>query len=151
VPGNDLELPMPAPALTVSSLMVRSPITAASDATVAEVMETMERHRIHHVLITQDGRLTGILSDRDLLTWLPSPAMGDAARALSGRLALLTVDLLMTRRPLSVGPDMAVDDAVALMSETGVHALPVVDAQNQPLGIVTLRDVASGLLHACMT
>ena len=134
--------------LNVSSLMVRTPITAESGTTVAEVMVTMQQHRIHHLLITQEGRLAGMLSDRDLLAWLPAPAMGEAALMFSGRLAMLSVDMLMTRRPLSVGPEMPVDEAVALMSETGVHALPVVDLENKPLGIVTLRDVATGLLHA---
>jgi CBS domain-containing protein len=53
----------------VSKIMTRELITADIDTPVHEVLELMQQHQIRHVLITEDGRIIGLFSLRDLIDW----------------------------------------------------------------------------------
>lgn len=55
-----------APATPIGALMTRQPITLEEEATLADAALAMARHRIRHVIVTRDGRLAGVVSERDL-------------------------------------------------------------------------------------
>lgn len=50
----------------IGNLMTRKPVTLAESATLTEAALAMARHGIRHILVTRDGRLSGVLSQRDL-------------------------------------------------------------------------------------
>lgn len=95
---------------------------------LAEVRRRMIDKRIRHLLVCSgDGRLRGILSDRDV-------------NARSGK----TVADVMTRDPLTVSPDAPVNPAVTLMIARSISCLPVV-ADGRVCGILTTTDLLLAL------
>lgn len=114
--------------LPVRYLMSRNLVTTRSKMPVEKVAGLMESGRVRHVLVcSSSGRLLGIISDRDL------PGRG-------GR----TAADLMTPRPLTIPPDMAIDTAVTIMVNKHISCLPVV-ADESVVGVLTSTDVMLSL------
>jgi CBS domain-containing protein len=102
--------------------------TVTPTTTVGEMQTIMSGQKLRHLLVVDaDGRLKGIVSDRDL-------------HVNSNRQA----QAIMTRKMRTCGPDTPLRQAVSSLLEWHISALPVVVDQ-RPVGIVTLTDVAMGL------
>ena len=84
-------------------------------------------------VVDADGRVVGMVTDRDLLmsTWFQGQ-----------RLDELAVDGAMAHRVQGCRPDEAVERALERMSTHQVRRLPVLDDEGRPLGVVSLNDVA---------
>jgi CBS domain-containing protein len=92
----------------------------------------MRDRDIGDVLVVDDGKVLGIVTDRDLvIRWLADG--GDVAKA---RLSDMCSPKLTT-----VGPDVAVEDAARIMRDKALRRLPVVDS-GKAVGIVSLGDLA---------
>src|SRR5437764_10675053 len=104
--------------------MIVEPVTLAADAPVAEALELMARYHISGVPITEpDGRLVGILTNRDL-RFEP-----DAAQPVAN---------LMTSRGLVTAPvGTTLEDASAILGRHKIEKLPVVDAEGRLRGLIT--------------
>lgn len=128
--------------MDVQSIMSRDLVAVQQDDTVGHVRELFLAHRFHHLLVTQGRQLLGVISDRDLLKNL-SPFIGKALAERAQDVALLDrrVHQIMTRKPITVTADTAVDNAVRLMVSQNVSCLPVLNAQGHVVGIVTWKDL----------
>jgi CBS domain-containing protein len=80
-----------------------------------------------------DGRLVGIITDRDICM---------AAWSKGQPLSAIHVEDAMSRHVFSVKPDQDIDLAERLMAEKQVRRVPVVDANDEPIGILSMNDVA---------
>ena len=116
-------------------LMTPHPVIVHPSCTVGEASRLMAHLAIRHlVVVGDDGRLVGILSDRDLRGPLrhrdaPSPDPGSAISAL------------MSRDVVTAVPDTERSQLVRVMSELGISAMPVLDEDRKPIGIVSYTDV----------
>jgi CBS domain-containing protein len=109
------------------------PICLLENATVQEAIERMLAHRQAGVLVVDgEGRLTGIFTERDVLTRVA----GHGRDPRDTRL-----DAVMTRQPEALRPGDRVAYAVHCMSVAGYRTVPLVDAVGRPLGVVTVSDV----------
>jgi len=107
---------------------------------VFEARQLMMQARIRHLLVLDHGRLVGIITDRDIrLNW-PSQATSLSVWELNYLLAKLTVDGIMSRTVISVGPDRPVADAARLMLDHKIGGLPVVE-DGLVIGILTETDI----------
>lgn len=121
----------------VAHLMTPAPLTVATTATAADAGRTMaSRHLRHLPVVDADGRLVGILSDRDLR----GPLIGghDSKPAVT---ADTPVTALMTPAPITAGPDDDVGTVARVIVEHRVSALPVIDADRRLVGILSVVDV----------
>lgn len=133
--------------MTVSKLMSRPVVTVAPEDTLEDVQDIFKKTRFHHLLVTDLGRLVGIVSDRDLLKAL-SPNIDTAVETLRDRQTLeKRVHQVMSSRLYMVTEQHRISDAVQLMMDHGVSCVPVVDADDRPVGILTWRDVLRELLR----
>ena len=114
----------------VSRLMSSDPLVVAPEDTLGEVAERMRRADVGSALVTDAGRLIGILTARDLLRALAARVHSSEAR----------VRQWMTADPVTIAPDASADEARFLMAHHGIHHLPVVDG-GRPIGMVGLRAV----------
>lgn len=121
--------------MLVEQIMQRAMVTVARVATLADALSLLRTRGIRHLLVVEDDRLVGIVSDRDLKR--PTPA--DTAE-LGDRLARVTVSEIMTRPVLTVPPRSTVEDAARLLVREKISALPVT-LGDRLLGIVTETDV----------
>jgi len=118
----------------VSDLMVRELVTIDKDEPVERALEVMERNRISHLLVTSSDRLVGVLSSRDLMDGLGSSRF---ERIPARR---IYVSALMSEPPITVGPDASAFEAIRLMLERGIGALPVLN-DGRLIGLITESDL----------
>ncbi len=127
--------------MIVRDLMTSAVITALPSMPIFEARDLMRKERIRHLpVITLDGRLVGIVTDRDIRLNLPSQATSLSVWEINHLLAKLTVDDVMTETVISVGPMRPARDAAQLMVDHQIGALPVEDA-GRLVGIVTETDL----------
>jgi sulfide:quinone oxidoreductase len=114
----------------VRDVMTAHPLVVAPEDTLGEVAERMSELDVSSALAADHGRLIGILTARDLV------------RALAGRThsSQARVRQWMTAEPIAVSPETTIEAAALLMTENGVHHLPVVE-DDRPVGMVGLRAV----------
>lgn len=124
--------------------MQRDPITVSPDDTLAHALRLTRHHRIRHLpVVLPGGRITGMLSDRDIRLAMPSPlTVADAER--TDFLERTAVAEVMTREVITSHPVQTVEDAAKLLYRHRIGSLPVVDPEGRLQGILTETDI----LHA---
>ena len=116
-------------------------VTAKLDDPISKVKEIFEALGFHHLLVVEDKKLFGIISDRDLLKAI-SPKV-DTAAATTQDLATLNkrAHQIMTSKPLCLKEESSVREAINLFNENKISCIPVVNENNNPVGIVSWRDI----------
>jgi CBS domain-containing protein len=117
---------------TVRDVMTENPTTVEASATLVDAAKMMKRENIGDVLVVEDGKVQGIVTDRDIV--VRAIAEGDDPSATSVR-DIASTDLEV------LDPDDSIEDALRKMEQAAVRRLPVVD-DGEPIGIVTLGDLA---------
>jgi acetoin utilization protein AcuB len=131
--------------MNVDQIMTHEITTVGMDDDVHRVRELFEDHGFHHLLVVERGKLVGVISDRDLLRNV-SPFIGKWSERSQDMATLhRRVHQIMTRKPVTIGREMQVEEAARVMLEHRVSCLPVVREDGRPVGIVTWRDLVSGL------
>jgi len=114
---------------TVREVMSTTLLTVEATATLREAAEQMDARRVGAALVLNGERLSGILTERDILH----------AVAI-GQVEGTKVGAWMTHDPESVGPDERPGHAAAIMLHGGFRHLPVLD-DDRPIGILSIRDL----------
>lgn len=131
--------------MIVQDIMSTRVVTVEMDDKLKVVKEIFDAMKFHHLLVMEEGRLFGVVSDRDLLRAL-SPYLESSVETARDVATLnRRVHQIMTRKPITLGPQAAVADAVALFLANTISCIPIVDAQFRPVGIVSWRDVLRAL------
>ena len=84
-------------------------------------------------VVNDEGKVTGMVTDRDICM---------AALTQGRPLHDLLVNVAMAKHVIAVGPEQPLGEAEQLMAQHQIRRLPVVDAANQPLGVISLNDLA---------
>jgi acetoin utilization protein AcuB len=135
------------PPARVQDLMAPAPLTIAPETSVHAAYRLMQAQRLSHLPVCEDGRLVGLLSECDLRLVLPSPATSLAAHEVHSLLERLTVAEIMTRFPVTIGPDHTVTEAASRMLSHKVQALPVTE-NRRLVGILTRTHLLYAFLRA---
>lgn len=122
--------------LTAGDVMVRRFVTAEPEDTLGELAEHLADADAGSALVVEFGRLTGILTSRDIVR-----AVADRVHPSEG-----TIREWMTEAPMTAPPDLPIDEAARLMVNGGFHHLPVTEDE-RPVGVVGLRSVVGALRH----
>ena len=127
--------------LLVRDFMKGEVISLSPDASTFQALRQCHDHRIRHIPIVKDGRLVGIISDRDILA--ASPPLGDPQRVnvLKGR----RVGDVMTRQVVTTYPQDTLVHAAQVMYERKIDSLPVM-AEEELVGIITSSDVMRAMV-----
>ena len=125
--------------MLVRELMAWPPIVVAPATPIFDARILMTKERIRHLLVTEDDRLVGILTDRDIRINLPSQATSLSVWEINHLLTKLTVGEVMTGSVVTIGPDRDARDAARLILDHKIGALPVTDG-GRLIGIVTETD-----------
>lgn len=129
--------------MKASDVMTESVSTIDADATIGDAMHEMGEHEVRHLPVMRDGKVVGILSDRDLRR-----AEGALARTIGSPsdqgddpLRAPVTALLTGRTPIAVPPDLHVDELIDRLLEERVGAVLVCDGDSELLGIVSYTDI----------
>ena len=144
-PGREADeldaMQWPEAGIRVKDWMSRSAATIHSDALVRGAVDMMKKRRIRHLpVVDREGRLVGIVTDRDLRQVVFDPAVQERLGDLGDALRTLRVRDVMTWGVVTVHPESDVRHAARLMREQKIGALPVVDG-DRAVGILTETDV----------
>lgn len=119
-------------AQAVRNLMTASPVTMSAAATAADAARAMRDANIGDVLLLEDRRIRGIVTDRDIVVRVIADGRDPAKTSLAD---ICSSDLT------TVSPNTEVGEAVRLMREKALRRLPVIE-DGRPIGIVSLGDLA---------
>jgi CBS domain-containing protein len=117
----------------VSDVMTREPIALGSTETLARAAKQMRDADVGDVMVVDDGRVIGLVTDRDIVV----RGIAEDLDPFSTTLATVC-----TRDVVTVGAEDSVETAVRLMREHAVRRLPVLAGDGTPLGVVSLGDIA---------
>jgi acetoin utilization protein AcuB len=127
--------------MSLEKIMTTDIISLELDADLSQARAIFSSHKIHHILITNQKILVGVITDRDLYKHL-SPTIGTNKETHQDNMILTKkIHLIMNRDLVTATPETQVNDSVLLFHDNHISCLPIVNKQFQPIGIITWRDV----------
>ena len=117
----------------VHEVMSQRPRAVTPDTSVLEVAEVMDQEDVGSVPVLEGDRLAGIVTDRDIT--VRAVAKGKDPRGMPVR-------EITSREVVTVGPNDDLSEALKLMASYQVRRIPVVDAEERLVGVVSQADVA---------
>ncbi len=131
----------------VSRSMTRKVITVDQEATIFDAQELLAKNKIRHLpIVDQDRRLIGIITDRDIRSALPYKSFMEDSD-LKKKISEFRVKDFMTKDPISISPAYTIQDALLLIQNSKVGALPVVDDDAKLKGIISVRDLLRAFIN----
>ncbi|CAB1079801.1 CBS domain containing membrane protein [Alkalispirochaeta odontotermitis] len=131
----------------VSRSMTRNVITVDQEAGILDAQELMADNKIRHLpIIDNNQQLIGVVTDRDIRSALPY-RFYDAPQTEREKISRLKVKDIMTKDPISISPTYTIQDALLLIQNSKVGALPVVDDSNCLKGIISVRDLLRAFIN----
>lgn len=115
----------------IASLPLTRPVTVESGSSVGGLIDEVQRKNVGCVLVSEQGKLVGIITERDVLLKIVARDVPNTA----------VVDEYMTSNPVTLTMGHSIGDAVNLMNERNFRHIPVVDATGEPRGIVSVKDI----------
>jgi len=117
--------------LEVGDLLTKPPVAVAADTSIREAARTMSEQNVSSIMLLEEDRLVGIITDRDLRSRCVAQGVSPERPARQ----------IMTGEPLSIRSDSLLLDALLTMTRLNVHHLPVLDGQRL-VGMLTASDLA---------
>ena len=127
--------------MKITEIMSSPPITGTLDDFLSEVKEMLAVNNIKHLVIIEEGKLMGVLSERDLLLAI-SPYVNSNVYTTRD-LATLNqrVGQILERHPLYLDDQAELEDAIDMFDKNHISCIPIVDANFVPVGVVTKSDI----------
>jgi CBS domain-containing protein len=111
--------------------------SVSSDASVYSAIELMAEKGIGALLVIDDGRLVGVLSERDYARKV----------ILQGKASKETlIREIMSGSPITIRMDTSVEEAMRIMTEHHIRHLPVINSEGKVGGVVSLGDLVSWII-----
>ncbi len=124
----------------VGDRMKHPVITAPPELPIIEALNLMRKERIRRLPIIKDGRLVGIVSDKDLLNASPSPVTSLSVWEMNYLMSKLQIKDVMSKKVLTVSEDTPIEEAARIMADNKIGGLPVMRG-DYLVGIITETDL----------
>ena len=126
--------------LTTNDLMTIDPDTVSPDTTLRGVVALMNKNGDRQLLVVKNGKLVGIITDRDVRLAVNSPLLSDEPLERITLLEKYTAENCMTRNPKTVTPTTPIHTVAQILSAYKYGALPVIDDETL-VGIISVTDL----------
>jgi acetoin utilization protein AcuB len=126
--------------MLVGERMSHPIISIAPDMPVHDALNMFKRERIRRAPVVKEGKLVGIVSDKDLLNASPSPASSLSVWEMNYLLSKITVSEVMSKKVITVAEDTPIEEAARIMADNKIGGLPVM-RDNHVVGIITETDL----------
>ena len=134
--------------MLIRERMTRNPVLCAPDLSVTDAFDLMKKSRIRRMpVVDKNGKLVGIVSDKDLLRVTPSPATTLSAYEIPYLLSKVKVSDVMTKKVITVTEDTPIEEAARIMVDNKIGGLPVVNESYAVVGIITETDIFKTFLE----
>jgi CBS domain-containing protein len=105
-------------------------VTAKPDEKVIDAVEKMAKYKVGSVIIIENGKVLGIITERDIINLVASK------KDLNEKL-----ELYMTKNPITIYFDENLEKAIQIMKEKNIRHLPVVNKEGKLIGMISSRDI----------
>ena len=132
--------------MLVKDWMSKNVITLDVNDTMQHAINVSMENHISIMPVMEEGKLVGIVTDRDLKRASPSDATLLDIQQLMYHLSRLEVGAIMSRHPVTVPVDHTVEEAAEILLTNGISGTPVVDEQGKIKGIITKNDLFKAII-----
>ena len=126
--------------MLVGERMSRPVISITRDVPIHDALALFKKEKIRRAPVLKDGKLIGIISDKDLLNASPSQATSLSVWEMNYMLSKITVKEVMTREVLTVQADTPIEEAARIMADNKIGGVPVMKA-DKVVGMITETDL----------
>ncbi len=127
--------------MLVRDRMTPNPTTVKVSTSVKEALELVRsRHFRHLPVVDEEGKLVGITTEKDLVYASPRPHLSLSIFEIDYLLSRMSVDQVMKREPITVSPDLPIEEAARVMIDHRIGSLPVVE-NGELVGIISDTDI----------
>ena len=131
---------------TVRDIMTKNVHTAKANSSVVDAADLMAQHNVRHlVVMSADGRVAGVVSQRDVLKHYACPQAEDISEDSDSTTTDEIQHLITRERPVTVSPNVPLFKAAFVLATKRVGCLPVIGSQEQLVGILTITDLLGHL------
>ena len=127
-------------AVTVRDVMAQNPLTLDRNETLDLAESIMNLGRIRHMPVVDDGRVIGILSQRDLFRSALLTALGFGRKTTTALIKTIKIKEVMTEDVITIAPETTIKDAARTMIDKKIGCLPVVENEKL-IGLLTETDM----------
>ena len=131
--------------IKVVDVMTKNPLVMTPAETIGQADELMTENRIRQLPVVDEGALLGIITDRDIRSFLAQSALVEPEER--AKVLRTNVREIMTAEPLTLAPDDDLREAIELLIEEKIGGIPVVDQAEGLVGIITYVDVLRCFLN----
>ena len=126
--------------MLVGERMTHPVVYVSPEMPIQDALQLMKKENIRRVPVVKDGKLVGIVSDKDLLNASPSQATSLSVWELHYLLSKITVSEVMTKSVIVVSEDTPIEEAARIMADNKIGGLPVMRGSGV-VGIITETDI----------
>jgi acetoin utilization protein AcuB len=127
--------------MLVKNWMGKNVITINEDDSMQDAMKLMKQHSIRMLPVLKNGALVGVLTDRDLKRASASDATTLDVHELLFLISKIKVKNIMSKNPISVPPDLTVEETAEILLNNKISGAPVVNAAGNVVGTITQTDL----------
>ncbi|HDH87544.1 MAG: acetoin dehydrogenase [Deltaproteobacteria bacterium] len=124
----------------VKDIMTMNVVTIPSNTSVSDAKKIMDAHKIRRLPIVDRGKLVGIVTEHRLEAYTPSKATSLSVWEIGYLLGNTTVKEIMEKNPVTVNPEMTIEEALAIAQNRQVGSLLAIEKSGQLVGILTTND-----------
>ncbi|MDU4961289.1 MAG: CBS and ACT domain-containing protein [Sporomusaceae bacterium] len=125
----------------VATRMTPNPVTITPSTPVTEANHLMHTNRFRRLPVVDNGKLIGIVTDRDLREVSPSPATALSIHELNYLLSKMQVKDVMKKNVVTITEEATIEEAALLMVSNRIGGLVVVDGAGSVTGVITETDI----------
>lgn len=127
--------------MLVKNWMSRDVVTIDRDDSMTHVMKLLKDHNIRMIPVMNKGRLTGVVTDRDIRSASASKAISLEIHELAFLISRIKVRQIMTPDPITVESDYTVEETAEILLRNKINGVPVVDQPGGVVGVITQSDI----------
>jgi len=128
--------------------MKKDVITVEENGTVLDAMHIMRENNIRRLPVLKDGKLVGIVTEKDIKGFTPSKASTLDIYEVHKMLSKTLVREVMTREVITVSPEDTIERAALILRDMRFGGLPVVEKDDKIVGIITAVDIFDVFVEA---
>lgn len=127
--------------MNVKNYMTSNVVTVSEDTKVLEALDLMKDHNFHRLPVVRNGKMVGLITEEIIQENSPSTATSLSIHEMNYLLTKTTVGDIMHKKVVTIQAEDLLEAAAASMLENEVGVLPVVEAGDKVIGIITDKDL----------
>jgi acetoin utilization protein AcuB len=132
--------------MLIRNFMTKNVITIDAEESMPKAVQLLKQHKINMMPVTRQGKLVGVITDRDLKQASPSEATDLDTHELKYLLNKIKIKDIMTKKVITVPLDFTIEETAEILMNNDISGAPVVNDQGEMEGIITSTDLYKALI-----